>query len=93
MESIRNLVRGLSPFPAAWTNLVHQESGQQIQCKIFFVQKLIVEASAEPGTIESDDEKQFKCGLWKWLAQHYRPSAFREKTDESHRFSAWIPAD
>ncbi len=69
METIRNLVRGLSPFPAAWTNLVHHASGQQIQCKIFFVQKLIVEASAEPGTIESDDEKHLNvaCGNG-WLS-------------------------
>ncbi len=69
MDSIRNLVRGLSPFPAAWTNLVHQESGHEILCKIFFVQKLIVEASAAPGTIESDDEKQLNvaCGNG-WLS-------------------------
>jgi len=56
VESIRNLIRGLSPFPAAWANLVHGESGRTIQCKLFFAQKVIAVETAKPGTIDSDDD-------------------------------------
>ena len=31
VESVRNLIRGLSPYPAAWSNLVHKESGKNIE--------------------------------------------------------------
>jgi methionyl-tRNA formyltransferase len=38
-EQIRNLVRGLSPYPAAWTNLVNEKTGTEIITKLFFAQK------------------------------------------------------
>lgn len=53
-EIVRNLIRGLSPYPAAWTNLVNEKSGTEIQAKIFFAQKAVSEKSGLPGTIESD---------------------------------------
>lgn len=33
---IYNLIRGLSPYPAAFTELVHKETGEKTQLKIFF---------------------------------------------------------
>lgn len=56
IHAVRNLIRGLSPYPAAWANLVHKESGRTLPCKIFFAQPVISEETAEPGTIDSDDE-------------------------------------
>ncbi len=56
VESVRNLIRGLSPYPAAWANLVHKETGRTLPCKIFFAQLVIAEEGAKPGTIDSDDE-------------------------------------
>jgi methionyl-tRNA formyltransferase len=53
-ESIRNLIRGLSPYPAAWTNMVHIETGNEIQTKLFFAQKKDSIKNASPGTIETD---------------------------------------
>ena len=48
---IRNLIRGLSPYPAAYTMI--QKGGQApVQMKIYMADK--VEGSAEPGTILSD---------------------------------------
>lgn len=52
--SIRNLIRGLSPYPAAWTNMVHKTTGNEIQAKLFFAQKVVSEKTAEPGTIGTD---------------------------------------
>ncbi|MGN0189631.1 MAG: hypothetical protein ACI395_08970, partial [Candidatus Cryptobacteroides sp.] len=33
---ICNLIRGLSPYPAAFTNLVRKDTGEKTQMKIFF---------------------------------------------------------
>lgn len=64
MQAVRNLIRGLSPYPAAWANLVHKESGRTLPCKIFFAQPVISEETALPGTIDSDDETYLNvaCG-------------------------------
>lgn len=56
VETVRNLIRGLSPYPAAWANLVHKENGRTLPCKIFFALSVISEETATPGTIDSDDE-------------------------------------
>ena len=56
VETVRNLIRGLSPFPAAWANLVHKENERTLPCKIYFAQAVITEETAKPGTIDSDDE-------------------------------------
>ncbi len=63
-ENVRNLIRGLSPYPAAWANLVHKESGRTILCKIHFAQPVISEESVTPGTIDSDGETYLNaaCG-------------------------------
>jgi methionyl-tRNA formyltransferase len=53
-ESIRNLIRGLSPYPAAWTNLVNEKTGMEIITKLFFAQKTDSVKNASPGTIETD---------------------------------------
>ena len=64
VEVVRNLIRGLSPHPAAWANLVHKENGRTIQCKIYFAQPVISAETASPGTIDSDDENYLNvaCG-------------------------------
>lgn len=66
--SIRNLIRGLSPYPAAWTNLVHKESGQTTVCKIFFAQPAISRETAAPGAIDSNGENYLNiAGADGWL--------------------------
>jgi methionyl-tRNA formyltransferase len=64
VETVRNLIRGLSPHPAAWANLVHKDTGRTIPCKIFFAQPVISAETAAPGTIDSDDESflNVACG-------------------------------
>ena len=65
---IYNLIRGLSPYPAAFTELVHKETGEKMQMKIFFGtvaegERLLEMTSSsaaagknftEPGSIASD---------------------------------------
>ncbi|MGM0620237.1 MAG: methionyl-tRNA formyltransferase, partial [Bacteroidota bacterium] len=64
VETVRNLIRGLSPHPSAWANLVHKETGRTIPCKVFFAQPVISAETAAPGTIDSDDESflNVACG-------------------------------
>ena len=53
-ESVRNLIRGLSPYPAAWTKLIHKESGKEIPTKVFLAIKIDSGEEAEAGTIITD---------------------------------------
>lgn len=55
---VRNLIRGLSPYPAAWTELVDAK-GKALSLKVF---KAEIEAGngAVPGTLETDGKKIFK---------------------------------
>ncbi len=64
VQSVRNLIRGLSPHPAAWANLVYKKNGRTIPCKLFFAQPVFAEETAPPGTIDSDDETYLNvaCG-------------------------------
>jgi methionyl-tRNA formyltransferase len=64
VETVRNLIRGLSPYPSAWANLVHKKTGRTLTCKVFFAQPVIAEETASPGTIDSDDESWLNvaCG-------------------------------
>ncbi len=52
-EKIRNLIRGLSPYPAAWT-LLHLPQGKQTEMKIFRAQTGDPVGSVSPGTLRTD---------------------------------------
>jgi methionyl-tRNA formyltransferase len=53
-ETIRNLIRGLSPYPTAWSKLLHSGSDKEIPVKLFFAKRVKVAENAEPGTIKTD---------------------------------------
>ena len=53
-EEVRNLIRGLSPYPAAWSNLVNKKTREEILTKIYFVQNISMNKSEEPGSIKTD---------------------------------------
>lgn len=56
-ESVRNLIRGLSPYPAAWTELEHKVKKEVLTAKIFRATKDTSGFAAAPGTIYSDGKK------------------------------------
>ena len=58
-KRIYDFVRGLSPYPAAWTEL-YQEGADPIMLKIFETEKLFCEHSLAPGTIVTDCKTYFK---------------------------------
>ena len=55
---INNLVRGLSPYPAAWTNFV--KSDTETSVKIFKTSVELIEHQYKPGTILTDNKKFLK---------------------------------
>ncbi len=55
-ESIHNLVRGLAPFPCAFTNFITQ-NGEQKQIKIYRTSLKSGKTAESPGTIISDQKK------------------------------------
>lgn len=53
VKRIYDFVRGLSPYPAAWTELV-QPDGSVLVLKIFQTEKIIKPHNLQPGTLETD---------------------------------------
>ena len=60
-ESIYNLIRGLSPYPTAFTSIKRQDEENALQLKIFFGEKLPF-ANLKPGQIESDGKTYLAIG-------------------------------
>ncbi len=59
---IRNFIRGLSPYPAAWTHLVNPAGETVSSLKIFRAEAEKVPYSIEPGSIYSDNKSFLKVG-------------------------------
>jgi len=57
-EEIHNLVRGFSPYPAAWTELKHSE--ELIPFKIFSTSFEVIKHELVPGTISTDSKHYLK---------------------------------
>lgn len=53
-EVVYNHIRGLSPYPAAWTRLKDQ-AGEEKILKIFGAEKEVLPVNEKPGTILTDD--------------------------------------
>lgn len=85
LESIRNLIRGLSPYPAAWTNLVNKKTGTEILTKLFFAQKAESEKVAGSGTIDTDGKTFLNVACkngWLQITDLQIAGKKRMKTDE-----------
>ena len=59
-EAIRNKIRGLSPYPTAWTEL-EMVNGKKISAKIFN-SEVSKDIQLTPGTIESDNKTYIAIG-------------------------------
>ncbi len=61
-KRVYDLVRGLSPYPGAWTEL-HEKNNPAVTLKIFETRKIFHAHSLEPGTIETDRKKYFRIAV------------------------------
>lgn len=59
-EAVRNHIRGLSPYPTAWTEF-KMTNGKQISCKVFFAERSEGK-QLEAGHIESDNKTYLTIG-------------------------------
>jgi methionyl-tRNA formyltransferase len=59
-ESVRNLIRGLSPHPAAWTEMIHPEKPEVITAKIYSAIHDQSQLPAAPGTMITDGKRYLK---------------------------------
>jgi len=62
LNSIHNLIRGLSPYPAAWTEIKNKEK-KQIQLKVFQSTKEIKEHNTPNGTLLTDNKTFLKVAV------------------------------
>ncbi len=84
-ESVRNLIRGLSPYPAAWTELHHQEKNEILTAKVFSVSRDNSNLPAAPGTLQTDGKKYLKIACtdgWLSINEIQLSGKKRMKTDE-----------
>ena len=58
-KCICDFVRGLSPYPAAWTEL-HRDCGETLVIKVFETEQFIQPHSLSPGTILTDGKSYLK---------------------------------
>ena len=63
LDNIYNFVRGLSPYPAAWTVLSNIENDQKLSVKIFETQKEEINHGLIHGTLISDEKKFVKVAV------------------------------
>jgi len=84
-ETVRNLIRGLSPYPAAWSILKNIETGEEIQTKIFFAEKVTGKQAEQPGAFSTDKKKTLlvACGNgWLNITDIQLAGKKRMKTEE-----------
>jgi len=56
-EKIYNFIRGLSPFPGAWTTLVYPETGKTLNLKVFESEWIKQDHQNNPGVLQADKSK------------------------------------
>lgn len=84
-ESVRNLIRGLSPYPTAWTELIHPEKEEMLTAKIFAAQRDNSSLPAAPGTLSTDGKKYLKIACpdgWLSITEIQLSGKKRMKIDE-----------
>lgn len=63
VEEVYNLVRGLSPYPAAWTEIQLPGFSEPMVCKVFKTEKEYANHKLEPGSVHTDGKKFLKIAL------------------------------
>lgn len=96
LESVRNLIRGLSPYPTAWTELAHKSKSEILSVKIFAAER-DYNLPAAPGTIHTDGKKFLKIACpdgWLSITDLQLSGKKRMKVDELlrgfHDFDHWV---
>ena len=84
-ESVRNLIRGLSPYPTAWTEFEHPDKGEILTAKIFAAIRDNSSLPAAPGTLQTDGRKFIRIACpdgWLSVTDIQLSGKKRMKTEE-----------
>lgn len=84
VKRIYDFIRGLSPYPAAWTELV-QPDGAVVVLKIFETEKIFQSHQLEPGTLLTDGKTCIRVATMDGMIEIHSlqlPGKKRLKTDE-----------
>jgi len=61
-EEIHNHIRGLCPFPGAWTEMNDKEKDEKIHVKLYLTRKFQLEQTLMPGEIHTDHKSYIYVG-------------------------------
>lgn len=84
VKRIYDFVRGLSPYPAAWTELV-QPGGESVVVKIFKTEKIGESHQLAPGTLQTDGKTYIRVAAedgFVGIRSLQLPGKKKLKTDE-----------
>ncbi|GCB37440.1 methionyl-tRNA formyltransferase [Bacteroides faecalis] len=84
VKKVYDFIRGLSPYPAAWTELINSE-GEAVIMKVFESEKIHETHDLTPGTIVTDGKKYIKVAVpdgFVSILSLQLPGKKRLKTDE-----------
>lgn len=84
VKRIYDFIRGLSPYPAAWTELV-QPGGESVVVKIFETEKIGESHQLAPGTLQTDGKTYIRVAAedgFVGIRSLQLPGKKRLKTDE-----------
>ena len=84
VKRIYDFVRGLSPYPAAWTELV-QPDGESVVVKVFETEKMEAAHQLAPGTVQTDGKNYIRVAATDGfiaIRSLQLPGKKRLKTDE-----------
>jgi methionyl-tRNA formyltransferase len=79
------LIRGLSPYPAAWTELTHSGKEEVLTAKIFAATRDNSSLPEVPGTLQTDGKKFIRIACadgWLSITDIQLSGKKRMKTDE-----------
>ncbi len=63
LDSVYNQIRGLSPFPAAWTKFISKKEDKDLQVKIYKVAKIPEKHTFPPGYVLCDNKNYLKIAV------------------------------
>jgi len=84
-KSLHNFVRGLSPYPSAWTELQHKQTGEIRSLKVFMTKFELSSHNESIGTISNTSKSEFKVAVsdgWIYLTDLQLSGKKRLATEE-----------
>lgn len=85
VETIYNFIRGLSPYPSAWSPMFVASENKAIDVKVFASEKVIQKHNLDTGTIQTDGKEYIQvavCDGFIAIKELQLPGKKRLKVDE-----------